>query len=230
MREGNSFDHDGGVIAMQWVDALTDRPGHRSLREAPPMHRRRSDRGRLARLAGLYAVIAGSLTLIGWAGGVPRLTDWANSGIAEKANTALAALLAGLSLLALTRRPGSRTMARGLAACAALIGGLTLLEHLAGSSLGIDTLLFDEPPGASDRGAGADGPISSTSFLMIGSACFSAPAAGAAALAGSASRRSSRGFPCWATSTSGPTSSTTSPGSPASLSSPQRSSSRSRSG
>src|ERR1043165_779441 len=46
-----------------------------------------------------YAVMAGLLTLIGWFGHVPQLTDWVNSGISMFANTAVAAVWAGAALL-----------------------------------------------------------------------------------------------------------------------------------
>ena len=46
-----------------------------------------------------YALTAGVLTLIGWFGHVPALTDWLNSGIAMFANTAVAAVCAGVALI-----------------------------------------------------------------------------------------------------------------------------------
>src|ERR1051326_4533268 len=46
-----------------------------------------------------YASMAGVLTLIGWFGRVPQLTDWVNSGISMFANTAVAAVCAGAALI-----------------------------------------------------------------------------------------------------------------------------------
>src|SRR4051812_20817904 len=53
----------------------------------------------------------------------------------------------GAALLLPTRGVGAR-VAQALAMFVAAFGGLTLFEHLTGASFGIDTLFFDEPPGA----------------------------------------------------------------------------------
>jgi PAS domain S-box-containing protein len=119
--------------------------------------------------AGAYALIAGALVLIGWAAGIQRLTDWAGTGISQKPNAALAALLLGPALLCLARGGSSNLCARIFAAGSALLGGLTLFQHLTGINLGIDTLLFSEPPGAKGTVApGRMGPIASTSYLLLG--------------------------------------------------------------
>src|SRR5205814_645867 len=74
---------------------------------------------------------------------VPRLTDWKNDGISMFPNTAACAVLCGIALL-LNRFAGERArpFARATALVAATIGGLTLCEHIAGVSLGIDTMLI----------------------------------------------------------------------------------------
>ena len=48
---------------------------------------------------GAYALLGGSLTLLGWFWGIRRLTDWNNSGISMFANAAVACGCAGLALL-----------------------------------------------------------------------------------------------------------------------------------
>ena len=131
-----------------------------------------SFRSRVVAAAAAYAVAGGAVTLLGWILDSPRLTDWANIGISMFPNTALCASLTGVALLLLTRhRAGerSRTAPRILGIIVAVIGGLTLFEHVSGKNLGIDTLLFDRPWG--QRAAAAPmrmGPPASTSFLILG--------------------------------------------------------------
>ena len=122
--------------------------------------------------AGGYALVAGAVTLLGWGIHVPRLTDWAGTGISMFPNTALCASMSGLALLLLSLRGAGRWrsgLVRFLAIFVALIGGLTLFEHFSGINLGIDTLLFNEPWG--QRAAAAPmrmGPPASTSYLILG--------------------------------------------------------------
>ncbi len=126
-------------------------------------------------LAGTYAVAGGAVTLVGWWLELRRLTDWNDDGISMFPNTAACAMLGGVALLALLAigRRWPETVARWTAAFIALIGGLTLLEHLSGVSLGIDTILFNRPWG--QRAAAAPmrmGPPASTAFLILGAALF----------------------------------------------------------
>jgi PAS domain S-box-containing protein len=117
-----------------------------------------------------YAMAAGSLALIGWAANIPRLTAWKNDGISMFPNTAVCALTCGMALL-LTTVAGTpwRVVARLCAILGALVGGLTLLEHVGGIDLGIDTLLFVRPWGQFAAAAPMRmGPPASLSFLMIG--------------------------------------------------------------
>ena len=122
-------------------------------------------------VAGAYALIGGIVSFSGWAFGIQRLTDWNGSGIAMKANTAIAIAVAGAGLLVTVTRPDAHRLGRGLGLFVAALGGLTLLEHLTGWTLGIDTLLFDEAPGAPATAApGRMGPPAATSLLLIGAA------------------------------------------------------------
>jgi signal transduction histidine kinase len=91
-------------------------------------------------LAAAAFAMAGSLvTLAGWLFDVRRLADWNDSGISTQPNSALAMFAAGAALLALSRdRPRWCTR---LAVVPLFFGAVTLVEHLAGISLGIDTLL-----------------------------------------------------------------------------------------
>ena len=116
----------------------------------------------------LYPLVGGVLGMLGWALNVPHLRAWHTSGITMKFNTALCAALVGAALLLATTGVGAR-LARALAMFVAAFGGLTLLEHLTGASFGIDTLFFDEPPGALATAApGRMGPPAALSFLLLG--------------------------------------------------------------
>jgi PAS domain S-box-containing protein len=86
-------------------------------------------------------------------------------------NTAICAVLCSIGLLLIRGGvAGWRRVAAQIAASAvALIGGLTLFEHITGINLGIDTLLIERSWG--QRAAAAPmrmGPPASTSFLILG--------------------------------------------------------------
>jgi PAS domain S-box-containing protein len=119
--------------------------------------------------AAVYALAGGALSFAGWALDLPRLTDWIGSGISIKANACLAVMATGLALLLYLLTPSAARVTTLLGTFTALLGGLTLLEHLTGWDLGIDTLLFDEPAGAAGTASpGRMGPPASTSFLALG--------------------------------------------------------------
>jgi signal transduction histidine kinase/ActR/RegA family two-component response regulator len=132
----------------------------------------RSSRARaIARAAAIYALLGGAVTLAGWALDIPRLTGWFGSGITMKVNTAIAALLGGTALLLLTLDNGPRRVAQGLAIVVLAIGALTLLEHISGWNLGIDTLLFTEPPDAvATISPQRMGPPAATCYTLLGMA------------------------------------------------------------
>jgi PAS domain S-box-containing protein len=127
---------------------------------------------RLAFGAGAYSLAAGAITLTGWALDLPRLTDWKNDGISMFPNTAVCAALSGLAIILSSRRTAKppTTAVRFLGGFVALVGGLTLLEHLTGTSFGLDTLLFGDRTWG--QGAAAApmrmGPPASTAFLSTG--------------------------------------------------------------
>ncbi len=89
---------------------------------------------------GGYAVVGGLLTLIGWAVDIRRLTDWAQYGISQMPNNALALAISGAALISLSF--GFRRACIVLGAAAGLIGAATLSQHLTGIDLGIDRLVF----------------------------------------------------------------------------------------
>jgi PAS domain S-box-containing protein len=127
---------------------------------------------RVAEVAALYAIAAGLVTLAGWFADVQRLTDWLNDGISMFPTAAVCAVASGLALLLHATAPRrARAATSGIGALVALVGGLTLVEHLTGIDLGIDTLLIARTWG---QGAAAApmriGPPASTSFLVLGTA------------------------------------------------------------
>ncbi len=109
------------------------------------------------------------MTLVGWASGVRRLTDWFSHDISQLPNNAVGVLAAGAATLLLAL--GYRRASAMLALAAGLIGGATLLEHVAGVDLGIDTLLLTHDWGHSaTRVPGRMGVPGSTALLLTGAA------------------------------------------------------------
>ena len=93
-----------------------------------------------------YAIVGGIITLIGWGLEIRRLTDWNNDDVSMFANTAMGVVFGGIALILLCFRDrvgeSMLLIARGLGLVVALLGGLTLIEHLTNFNFGIDTVLF----------------------------------------------------------------------------------------
>jgi PAS domain S-box-containing protein len=126
----------------------------------------------LTTVAGVYAISTGIVTIIGWTMGLPRLTDWAGSGISMFPNAAVCSIACGFALICLKhadRSQSIRVAARCFGSLAMIIGGLTLLEHITGSSFGIDEVITHGTWG--QKGALSPnrmGVPASTSFLLLG--------------------------------------------------------------
>ncbi|HZR82189.1 MAG TPA: ATP-binding protein [Candidatus Binatia bacterium] len=127
---------------------------------------------RLVAAASLYAIAGGVVTLTGWATDVPLLADWDSDGIAMFPNTALCAVLSGVALrLAARDGDAPRGAARVAAVAVALLGALTLLQHVTGLDLRIDTALFSASWGQAAAAAPMRmGPPASTAFALLGTA------------------------------------------------------------
>ncbi len=124
----------------------------------------------------VYAIVGGTITLLGWVLDVQRMTDWRNDNISMFANTAACVVMGGVALLCLVG-PGDGllrlSIARVLAVAIAMVGSLTLIEHLFNIDLGIDTILVDRPWGLHAATAPMRmGPPGSSSFLVLGAALF----------------------------------------------------------
>jgi len=121
---------------------------------------------------GVAVGLGGLITLIGWAADVQRLTDWTNDGISMFPIPAICAVVSGVALVLSSLserryRPAIHVMASGVA----VISALTLFEHITGTNLGIDTLLFPRAWGQAAAAAPMRmGPPASLSFLLIGAA------------------------------------------------------------
>jgi signal transduction histidine kinase len=121
-------------------------------------------------LALTISVLVGSVaSFVGWVVDSELLRDWWGTGITIKANTSLALMCASMALLAAVLKPVLRSTVLALGLFVFLLGVLTLIEHLTDVDFGIDTLLFDEPPGALATAApGRMGPPAAASFAAIG--------------------------------------------------------------
>src|SRR6185436_2776292 len=114
--------------------------------------------------------------LVGWAFDIAALKSVLPSLVTMKANTALAFCLAGLSLRLLDAERPARsryTLERSLgllcALAVALLGLLTLGEHIFGWDIGIDQLLFSDTSAATETSAhGRMAPATASSFLLLG--------------------------------------------------------------
>ncbi len=126
---------------------------------------------RLAVGLSAFAMAGSALTLVGWASGMRRLTDWFEHDISQLPNNAVGVFMGGAATLLLAL--GYRRASAAFALIAGLIGGATLLEHLAGIDLGIDALLLTQDWGHSaTRITGRMGVPGSTSLLLTGAAIF----------------------------------------------------------
>ncbi len=104
---------------------------------------------------GALAIAMGLAALVGWSLDLRVLTTFAPGWQPMKANTALCLVLLGSALLLLRprERPVLQTrIGAALAALAALIGLLSLVEYATGRGLGIDQLLFEDPSRIADPG------------------------------------------------------------------------------
>ncbi|MFF2202286.1 SpoIIE family protein phosphatase [Streptomyces sp. NPDC058145] len=135
----------------------------------------------VAQVAALVAAALGASGLAGWIFDVDVLRRVPGADSTMSANTAVALLALGVSLFLMARAHATRwvnTAARAAAVLAALIGGLTIVEYVTGSALGIDELLFrDDTARVATEVPGRMAPNTATALLIGGVAalCASTP-------------------------------------------------------
>ena len=114
----------------------------------------------------------GGAALLGWLLENEILKRVHPSLVTMKANTSICLMLVGLSVFLIQDRSGSRLkrrIARACAAIVALVGLLTLSQHLIGWDLGLDQLLFYESREAAGQSfPGRMGVASSLNFSFLG--------------------------------------------------------------
>ena len=101
----------------------------------------------LPRVAGALAIAVGSIVILGWLFGIESLKSLHPSMVSMKANTALAFVIAGVSLL-LYAAPGAgrlKMIARFMASVLVLIGLVNIAQYAFTWDAGIDQFLFPEP-------------------------------------------------------------------------------------
>ena len=119
---------------------------------------------------GLYALVGGTISLLGWVWDRPWLADWDGDGIAIQPNATVAAIAAGLALLLINA--GFHKTAGLLGLLVAFIGATTVAQMATGIDLGIDTvLMFGRSWGrVGVLYPGRMGPPGAVSWTIIGTA------------------------------------------------------------
>ncbi len=91
-------------------------------------------------VAGIYLLLGGIVSLLGWVLDVPRLTDWDGNGISIMPNAAVCAFSTGAGLMALSL--GRARLARAFGLVVAFFAFGTALEHIANVQLFDNWFLF----------------------------------------------------------------------------------------
>jgi PAS domain S-box-containing protein len=127
--------------------------------------------------ASVFSIAVGLLSLFGWIFGISVLKSMVPGGVIIKPNAAIALVLCGMSLWLLrSRHPGrtsgvGRRLGQTLAAIVAIVGLLSLCEHLVGWDLGIDQALFPDRDAWEAFGSTRPGlmaPITALDFVLLG--------------------------------------------------------------
>ena len=120
------------------------------------------------RVAGALAAMVGATALIGWITGSEPLREFVPGLTSTRANTALCVALLGCALWQLgspVRRLWPDRLARTAAAAAGVLALVTLCEYVAGTDIGIDELVFDDP--AEVAFPGRISPQTATAIVLL---------------------------------------------------------------
>ena len=130
----------------------------------------------LAWVTGIFAIALGGMGLIGWIIDSGFLKGPLSQGIVMKTNTAICLILSGVVLLLSAGRKKSslaKVCAQICGVFIALVGAITIAEHLTGFNFRIDQILFTEPPGVpATTSPNRMGPPASICFLLYGVAVW----------------------------------------------------------
>ncbi|MEW6087146.1 MAG: HAMP domain-containing sensor histidine kinase [bacterium] len=128
-----------------------------------------------SKIACVIIAFSGIVVITGWIFDIPLLKSGYPGLVEMKANTAVSFLLIGISLWFLqTKMPvvqskNKRLFAQICAAIVTLTGLITLIEYIFKYDIGIDQLLFREPPGAVGTShPGRMAPNTAVNFFLIG--------------------------------------------------------------
>ncbi len=120
------------------------------------------------RVAGALAAMVGATALIGWITGSEPLREFVPGLTSTRANTALCVALLGCALWQLgspVRRLWPDRLARTAAAAAGVLALVTLCEYVAGTDIGIDELVFEDP--AEVAFPGRISPQTATAIVLL---------------------------------------------------------------
>ena len=123
-----------------------------------------------ARLAATTTALIALAALAGWVFGLPALTRIMPGAVEMKANTAIALILCGVSLMTLAApgAPRLERVAKVIALAVATLGLASLAEYILGWQLGIDELLFKDRGTAFNVLRGRMSPLSAAAFVLAG--------------------------------------------------------------
>jgi len=126
---------------------------------------------RLSRAAAVLVVLVGASAMAGWVLGLDVLKSVVPGQVTMKANTALCFILLGSALAALTfsqAGPGLRRAAHVAAAVVAAVSLMIFSQFVFGWNLGVDELLFIDPPGAVNTSSpGRMAPNTALAFVLL---------------------------------------------------------------
>lgn len=144
------------------------------VQEIQPIHNLIASLQSFSKKASVTVILIGCVVIVGWIFNIAMLKSILPGLVTMKANTATGFILGGLSLWLKHQQPTQLTMRRTAFGCAILvllIGLLTMMEYGLHIDLGIDQLLFQEPPDAvATATPGRMAPNTALSFFLVGSA------------------------------------------------------------